>query len=161
MEDQQTVAEVLEDIRARYEGLLSYRKMATEAGLVENLVYKACTQGTTPRPKALRALAERWGRTPDEKIDDFRRLMRAAGYVVAPLPAPRNESHFERLLSEVMDLPQAEREAWSLDQLVGLKLAHKKEDDHDCQYDDNGRCVQCGAKVPDGAASPGDEEAAI
>lgn len=134
------VALVLEDIRARYEGLLSYRKMAIDAGLVENLVYKAIKHGTTPRPRALRALAQRWGRTAEEKVDDFRRLMEAAGYVVVPPSDERSVSHFEQLLIEIMGMDPSVRDAWAAGQLAELELS--RDDDKD-------------------AASPGDEEAAV
>jgi DNA-binding phage protein len=133
--DGPTLAEVIEDIRARYEGLLSYRKMATDAGLVENLVYKAVKHGSTPRPASLKALAERWGRTPEEQASDFQHLMRAAGYVVAPPPAYGEASHFEQLLAKIMGMTQAAREAWAADQLVALSLV---DDADEAEWDDDG-----------------------
>ena len=57
-------------IKARYPRLPD-TVMSEDAGLSSNTVHRI-RQGVKPRPGVLKALAETWGRTPEEKARDFR-----------------------------------------------------------------------------------------
>jgi hypothetical protein len=89
--------------------------MAMDAGLSENAVYRIVKYGKGANPATLKALADTWGRTPDERATDYRELMTRAGYDV-PEPAPYREPETmtatERLAIDVLrSMPDEQKQA--------------------------------------------------
>lgn len=66
---------------ARYPGL-SMRRMSELAGIAGNTVGKIKNEGHVPKSETLLALAERWGRSDEERKRDYREMMERAGKVM-------------------------------------------------------------------------------
>jgi hypothetical protein len=115
------LVEYIDDImKARYPRLAD-SQMSTDAGLSINTVHRM-RQGIVPRPDKLLALAERWGRTPEEKAQDYYELMKRAGYAPPEIP-PQQEG--TRTAAESFYITEFELEASAV--YLGLSsVAHEK-----------------------------------
>ena len=65
----------------RFPGL-SMRRMSELAGVAGNTVGKIKNEAHVPKAETLLALAQRWGRTDEERMRDYRAMMERAGKVM-------------------------------------------------------------------------------